>query len=57
LILEGDADRIAHGDARDSLKSLYPGARVHTFPGAGHSISAERRQEWAAAIAAFLACP
>jgi maspardin len=54
LILEGDADKIAHGRARESLKSLYPGARVHTFPGAGHSISAERRDEWAAAIAAFL---
>src|SRR5450432_3122392 len=35
LILEGDADKIAHAAARDSLKSLYPGARVHTFPGAG----------------------
>ena len=54
LILEGDADRIAHAGARDSLKSLYPGARVHTFPGAGHAISAERRQEWAATIAEFL---
>jgi pimeloyl-ACP methyl ester carboxylesterase len=54
LILEGDADAIAHAAARDSLKSLYPGARVRTFPGAGHAISAERRQEWAAAIAEFL---
>jgi pimeloyl-ACP methyl ester carboxylesterase len=57
LILEGDADRIAHGAARDSLKSLYPGARVHTFPGAGHSISAERRHEWAEAVATFVARP
>ena len=54
LILEGDADKIAHGEARDSLKSLYPRARVHTFPGAGHAISAERRDEWAGAIAEFL---
>jgi pimeloyl-ACP methyl ester carboxylesterase len=54
LILEGDADRIAHAGARDSLKSLYPGARVHTFSGAGHAISAERRSEWAASIAEFL---
>ena len=54
LILEGDADTIAHAGARDSLKSLYPGARVQTFPGAGHAISAERRDEWAATIAAFL---
>ena len=54
LILEGDADKIAHSAARDTLKSLYPSARVHTFPGAGHAISAERRGEWAAAIADFL---
>ena len=54
LILEGDADKIAHGAARDSLKSRYPGARVRTFPGAGHAISAERRDEWAAEIADFL---
>ena len=38
LILEGDADRIAHSAARDNLKSLYPAARVQTFPGAGHAI-------------------
>jgi pimeloyl-ACP methyl ester carboxylesterase len=54
LILEGDADQIAHSAARDNLKSLYPAARVQTFPGAGHAISAERRGEWAAAIADFL---
>jgi pimeloyl-ACP methyl ester carboxylesterase len=54
LILEGDADRIAHAGARDSLRSLFPGAIVHTFPGAGHAISAERRTEWAAAIVDFL---
>jgi pimeloyl-ACP methyl ester carboxylesterase len=54
LILEGDADAIAHGAARESLKSLYTGARVHTFPGAGHAMSAERRTEWAAAITEFL---
>ena len=54
LILEGDADKIAHGAARDSLKSRYPRARVRTFPGAGHAISAERRHEWAAEIASFL---
>lgn len=54
LILEGDADKIAHGAARDSLKSRYSGARIRTFPGAGHAISAERRHEWAAEIASFL---
>ncbi|MCU1386252.1 MAG: hypothetical protein JWL71_4949 [Acidobacteria bacterium] len=54
LILEGGADRIAHTPARDSLTSLYPGAQVRTFAGAGHAISAERRGEWAAAIAEFL---
>jgi pimeloyl-ACP methyl ester carboxylesterase len=54
LILEGDADRVAHAGARDSLRSLFPRAIVHTFPGAGHAISAERRTEWAAAIVDFL---
>jgi pimeloyl-ACP methyl ester carboxylesterase len=55
LILEGHADRIAHENARDQLKALYPEATVLGFPGAGHAIAAERRQEWAAAIADFLA--
>jgi pimeloyl-ACP methyl ester carboxylesterase len=54
LILEGADDRIANAGARDSLKSIFPNARVHTFPGAGHAISAARRDEWAAEIAAFL---
>jgi pimeloyl-ACP methyl ester carboxylesterase len=57
LIIEGDADRIAHGTVRDSLKVIFPGARVHTFAGAGHAISAERADEWAAVIAAFLNPP
>ena len=54
LILQGDADKIARSGARDSLRSLFPNARARTFPGAGHAISAERRDEWAAEIAAFL---
>ena len=35
-------------------EAYYPHARVHMFPGAGHAISAQRRDEWAAAIAEFL---
>lgn len=54
LLLEGDADKIAHASAHDSLRLLFSGARVHAFPGAGHAISAERRTEWAATIADFL---
>lgn len=54
LILEGDADKISRAGSRDKLKSLYPGARVHTFRGAGHAMAAERREEWAATIAEFL---
>jgi pimeloyl-ACP methyl ester carboxylesterase len=54
LILEGGADKIARTAARDSLRSLFPQAQIHTLPGAGHAISAERRDEWAAVIAAFL---
>ena len=33
LILEGDADKIAGAKAREALKAIYPGARVHTFAG------------------------
>ena len=54
LVLQGDADKIARAGARDSLRSLFSGASVHTFPGAGHAISAERRTEWAATIVNFL---
>jgi pimeloyl-ACP methyl ester carboxylesterase len=54
LILEGGADQIAHGTARDSLRVIFPGAQVHTFAGAGHAISAQRADEWSATIAAFL---
>ena len=54
LVLEGEADKIARVGARDSLRSLFSGARVHTFPGAGHAISAERRHEWAAIVATFV---
>jgi pimeloyl-ACP methyl ester carboxylesterase len=57
LILEGNADAIAGARPRGGLKALYPDARVHTFPGAGHAVSAERRHEWAATIAAFLTEP
>lgn len=54
LILEGDADPISRGTARQGLRALFPDARVKTFAGAGHAISVERREEWAAAIAEFL---
>jgi pimeloyl-ACP methyl ester carboxylesterase len=54
LILQGDADKIARGEARDSLRALFPNATVRMFPGAGHAISAECRERWAAAIAEFL---
>jgi len=53
-MLEGEADKIAHAAARDGLRSLYPMARVGTFPGAGHAISAQCREQWAADIASFL---
>jgi pimeloyl-ACP methyl ester carboxylesterase len=54
LILEGDADRISRGSSRQTLRSLFPDARVKTFAGAGHAISIERRDEWTAAVAEFL---
>jgi len=54
LILEGEADRIARSGSRQTLKSLFPEARVRTFPGAGHAISIERRDQWSAAVVEFL---
>ena len=54
LILEGDADKISRGSSRQTLRSLFPDARVKTFAGAGHAISIERRDEWTAAVAEFL---
>jgi pimeloyl-ACP methyl ester carboxylesterase len=54
LILEGDTDRISRGSSRQTLKSLFPDARVKTFAGAGHAISIGRREEWTAAVTEFL---
>ena len=55
LILRGESDRIAHAAARDALETAFPGAAIHTFPGAGHAIAAQHAQEWARVTAAFLA--
>jgi pimeloyl-ACP methyl ester carboxylesterase len=54
LRLEGDADTIAHGTAREALKAIFPSAQLRTFPGGGHAISAETPHEWAAAVTGFL---
>jgi pimeloyl-ACP methyl ester carboxylesterase len=54
LILEGEDDRISRGSSRQTLTSLFPGASVRSFPGAGHAISIERREEWTAAVTEFL---
>lgn len=51
LVLEGGEDRLAKGEP---LRALYPGARVHTFNGAGHGMSFLRPEEWGRVIRKFL---
>jgi pimeloyl-ACP methyl ester carboxylesterase len=54
LLLEGSEDSVASRRSREALKSAYPGARVHTFEGAGHGLLLERPEEWLSVVAGFL---
>jgi pimeloyl-ACP methyl ester carboxylesterase len=54
LLLEGSEDAVATKKSRDALKAAYPHARVHTFEGAGHSLSLERPDEWSRVVTEFL---
>jgi hypothetical protein len=54
LILEGDNDPVAEVPAREALKAIYPGAKVHTFHGSGHVASIAKLPEYTGVIKAFL---
>lgn len=54
LILEGSADRIAGEKIREGLRKLYPGARIHIFPDAGHSAMLTHPEAWAKIISEFM---
>ena len=54
LIVEADDDPIVKSGSRDTLKSLYPGAAVHTFEDTGHMAALLRPVEYAEVIREFL---
>jgi pimeloyl-ACP methyl ester carboxylesterase len=55
LILEAEHDTTFPASERQALRKLYPTAEVQVFPGGGHASSLDRRDEYIAAIRAFLA--
>lgn len=57
LIIESDNDPLIEPTLRERLKSLYPGAAVHTFSAAGHFPHLNRPAEYARVLADFLSEP
>lgn len=55
IILESDADTAIPEGERQALKSLYPDARVKTFPGTGDMLTALFREEYLALLHDLLA--
>jgi pimeloyl-ACP methyl ester carboxylesterase len=55
FILEAERDTTFPDWERQALRRLYPTAQVRTFRGGGHAASLDRRDEYIAAIRAFLA--
>jgi pimeloyl-ACP methyl ester carboxylesterase len=55
LILEAERDTTFPHWERQALRKLYPAAQVRVFRGGGHAASLDRRDEYIAAIRAFLA--
>jgi len=53
LVLTGDADRIVPVENSRRLAESIPGARLVTFPGAGHGFPFERFEETADAVTGF----
>jgi pimeloyl-ACP methyl ester carboxylesterase len=54
LILEGSEDRIAGEKIREGLRNLYPGAQIHTFQDAGHSVMLTHPEAWAKVVSEFM---
>ncbi len=55
LILESDEDQATNPVNRSALKTLYPGAQVHTFQESGHLAMIARYDEYMQAVQDFLA--
>lgn len=54
LIMEMDRDHLTSPAERTTMRSLYPGARVHVFPDTAHYDSVERPDEQIGVILQFL---
>jgi pimeloyl-ACP methyl ester carboxylesterase len=54
LLLMGDNDPATPEPVRERMKALYPGAEVHLFEGTGHAAGVLKRDEYRAAMDAFL---
>jgi pimeloyl-ACP methyl ester carboxylesterase len=54
LLLLGDDDPATPAPVRERMQALYPTAQVHLFEGAGHATGILRREEYLAAMEAFL---
>jgi pimeloyl-ACP methyl ester carboxylesterase len=55
LFLSGaESDYVRH-EARDTIRALFPKARMAKIPGAGHWLHAEKPREFEAALRVFLA--
>jgi len=54
LLLFGEEDRATPPEVRERLESLYPGAQVHLFEGAGHTTSVTHRDEYLDVVDGFL---
>jgi pimeloyl-ACP methyl ester carboxylesterase len=54
LVLESDRDVTARSAHRDSLRRLYPRARVFTFRDAGHTPWLTHHDEYVGVVRAFI---
>jgi pimeloyl-ACP methyl ester carboxylesterase len=54
LLLMGDNDPATPPPIRERMKALYPGAEVRIFEGSGHAAGILKRDEYVAAMEAFL---
>ena len=54
LIIQGDADRIVSMDDSRRAVGLYPNARLHVIPGAGHGFKPQERADVLTQLKAFL---
>lgn len=57
LLLMGDNDPATPEPIRERMKALYPGAEVRIFEGSGHAAAILKRDEYVAAMEAFLTSP